>query len=168
MRRADVLSGFNKGYYLEPTILTDVPLDSDAWREEIFGPVVCVRPFCRRGRRLSELANDFRFGLAAAVMSADEASCRTRGRRLPRRDCLDQLLAADLHRGAVGRLQAIRASVANSAGGASTTILRPSRSLVSRAMSRGDGTSSEMERSDELGQIDQTCSRSIARARSAR
>ncbi|WP_341486286.1 aldehyde dehydrogenase family protein [Pararhizobium sp. A13] len=63
--------GVDKGYYLEPTILTDVPLDSDAWREEIFGPVVCVRPFSTEEEAIA-LANDSRFGLAAAVMSKDD------------------------------------------------------------------------------------------------
>ncbi|PVE23475.1 aldehyde dehydrogenase [Microvirga sp. KLBC 81] len=63
--------GFEKGYYLQPTVLTDVPLDSDAWREEIFGPVVCVRPFSDEEEAI-ELANDSRFGLAAAVMSEDD------------------------------------------------------------------------------------------------
>ncbi len=64
--------GFEKGYYLEPTVLTGAPLDSDAWREEIFGPVVCIRPFSDENEAI-ELANDSRFGLAAAVMSKDEA-----------------------------------------------------------------------------------------------
>ncbi|WP_173933855.1 aldehyde dehydrogenase family protein [Chelativorans sp. Marseille-P2723] len=64
--------GLDKGYYLEPTILTEVPLDSAAWREEIFGPVLCVRPFETEAEAI-ELANDSRFGLAAAVMSQDEA-----------------------------------------------------------------------------------------------
>lgn len=64
--------GFDKGYYLRPTILTDVPLDSAAWREEIFGPVVCLRPFASEEDAIA-LANDSRFGLAAAVMSADDA-----------------------------------------------------------------------------------------------
>ncbi|SCB36777.1 aldehyde dehydrogenase family protein [Rhizobium multihospitium] len=64
--------GFDKGYYLRPTILTDVPLDSDAWVEEIFGPVVCIRPFESEEEAI-ELANDSRFGLAAAVMSKDDA-----------------------------------------------------------------------------------------------
>ncbi|MQB40579.1 aldehyde dehydrogenase family protein [Rhizobium sp. ICMP 5592] len=63
--------GFDKGYYVEPTILTNVPLDSDAWREEIFGPVVCIRPFASEEEAVA-LANDSRFGLAAAVMSRDE------------------------------------------------------------------------------------------------
>ncbi|SCB28014.1 aldehyde dehydrogenase family protein [Rhizobium hainanense] len=64
--------GFDKGYYLRPTILTDVPLDSDAWVEEIFGPVLCIRPFETEEEAI-ELANDSRFGLAAAVMSKDDA-----------------------------------------------------------------------------------------------
>ncbi|MGQ3213552.1 MAG: aldehyde dehydrogenase family protein [Shinella sp.] len=64
--------GFDKGYYLRPAILTDVPLDSAAWREEIFGPVVCLRPFTSEEEAIA-LANDSRFGLAAAVMSADDA-----------------------------------------------------------------------------------------------
>ncbi|MGH8210404.1 MAG: aldehyde dehydrogenase family protein [Steroidobacteraceae bacterium] len=58
------------GYFIEPTILVDVPLDSEAWREEIFGPVVCLRRFKDEAEAL-RLANDSRFGLAAAVMSAD-------------------------------------------------------------------------------------------------
>jgi betaine-aldehyde dehydrogenase len=64
--------GFEKGYYLRPTILTNVPLDSDAWVEEIFGPVVCVRAF-ETEEEAVELANDSRFGLAAAVMSKNDA-----------------------------------------------------------------------------------------------
>lgn len=64
-------AGFQKGYFVEPTVLVDVPLDSDAWREEIFGPVVSVRRFSNEAEAV-RLANDSRFGLAAAVMSADE------------------------------------------------------------------------------------------------
>ncbi|AWM26678.1 aldehyde dehydrogenase family protein [Sinorhizobium fredii] len=63
--------GFDTGYYLEPTVLTEVPLESNAWREEIFGPVVCIRPFSTEAEAI-ELANDSRFGLAAAVMSKDD------------------------------------------------------------------------------------------------
>lgn len=66
--------GFDKGFFVAPTILVDVALDSDAWREEIFGPVVCIRPFETEEEAI-RLANDSRFGLAAAVMSADDARC---------------------------------------------------------------------------------------------
>ncbi|WGR62284.1 aldehyde dehydrogenase family protein (plasmid) [Paracoccus ferrooxidans] len=66
--------GFDKGFWVAPTILTDTALDSDAWVEEIFGPVVCIRPFDTEDEAI-RLANDSRFGLAAAVMSADETRC---------------------------------------------------------------------------------------------
>ncbi|MFP6847420.1 MAG: aldehyde dehydrogenase family protein [Pseudomonas sp.] len=58
------------GYYLTPAIFADVPTDSAIWREEIFGPVVCLRAFGGEEEAL-RLANDSEFGLAAAVMSAD-------------------------------------------------------------------------------------------------
>ncbi|MER9657942.1 aldehyde dehydrogenase family protein [Mesorhizobium sp. M0152] len=61
-----------RGFFVEQTILIDVPLASDAWREEIFGPVVGVRPFSTEAEAI-ELANDSRFGLTAAVMSNDDA-----------------------------------------------------------------------------------------------
>ena len=67
-------AGMETGFYLEPTILTDMALDSEAWVEEIFGPVVCLRPFDTEAEAIA-LANDSRFGLAAAVMSDDEARC---------------------------------------------------------------------------------------------
>ncbi|RWX81228.1 aldehyde dehydrogenase family protein [Neorhizobium lilium] len=66
--------GFDKGFWVAPTILTDMALDSDAWVEEIFGPVVCIRPFETEEEAI-RLANDSRFGLAAAVMSANDARC---------------------------------------------------------------------------------------------
>ncbi|PAV48213.1 aldehyde dehydrogenase [Pseudomonas sp. HAR-UPW-AIA-41] len=59
-----------QGYFLEPTIFLDPPLDSRLWREEIFGPVLCVRRF-KREEEAVRLANDSPFGLAAAVMSKD-------------------------------------------------------------------------------------------------
>ncbi|MFJ4444701.1 aldehyde dehydrogenase family protein [Pseudomonas sp. NPDC089422] len=63
-------AALGKGYYFQPTILTEVPLDSHAWKEEIFGPVVCVRRFATEQDAVA-LANDSRYGLAAAVMTTD-------------------------------------------------------------------------------------------------
>ena len=65
---------FSKGYFVKPTILVDVPLSSQAWKEEIFGPVVCIRAFSDEHEAL-RLANDSPYGLAAAVMSADLQRC---------------------------------------------------------------------------------------------
>lgn len=62
--------GLEGGCYVEPTVFADVPTDSWIWREEIFGPVVCVRPFHSEEDAVT-LANDSPYGLAAAVMSAD-------------------------------------------------------------------------------------------------
>lgn len=62
--------GLDNGYFFEPTVLTEVPLDSAAWREEIFGPVVCLHRFADEAEAL-RLANDSPYGLAAAVMTAD-------------------------------------------------------------------------------------------------
>lgn len=66
--------GLDTGYFLEPTILTDMGEDNFVWREEIFGPVVCVKTF-RDEADAIRMANDSRFGLAAAVMSKDKARC---------------------------------------------------------------------------------------------
>ncbi|NRR29342.1 aldehyde dehydrogenase family protein [Oxalobacteraceae bacterium] len=63
-----------RGYFVEPTIFADVPVDSWIWREEVFGPVLCVRPFDTEEEAVA-LANDSRFGLAGAVMSDDLERC---------------------------------------------------------------------------------------------
>ena len=65
-----VPEGLEKGCYVAPTILADAPLDSWVWNEEIFGPVVCLRPFRDEAEAIA-LANASDYGLGAAVMSAD-------------------------------------------------------------------------------------------------
>lgn len=74
-------SGLERGYFLEPTILDRVSEDAPAWREEIFGPVLCVRPFDSEEEAIA-LANRSRFGLAAAVMSTDLERCERVASRL--------------------------------------------------------------------------------------
>ncbi|MDB5980560.1 MAG: aldehyde dehydrogenase [Pseudomonas sp.] len=59
-----------RGYFLRPAIFIDVPLDSALWREEIFGPVLCVRSFASEAEAVA-LANDSEFGLVASVVSRD-------------------------------------------------------------------------------------------------
>lgn len=58
------------GYFVEPTILTDVRSDMVAVREEIFGPVVVAMPFDNPSE-IYDLANDTDFGLAAAIFTRD-------------------------------------------------------------------------------------------------
>jgi betaine-aldehyde dehydrogenase len=64
----------SRGYFVQPTVFADVPLDSWIWREEVFGPVLCVRPFDTEEEAITA-ANDSRFGLAGAVMSDDLERC---------------------------------------------------------------------------------------------
>ena len=53
-----------------PTILTDVPIDSAAWTEELFGPVAAVVRV-RSTDEAIELANRSSFGLGGAVYTGD-------------------------------------------------------------------------------------------------
>jgi betaine-aldehyde dehydrogenase len=62
-----------RGYFLQPAVFTQVPLDSALWREEIFGPVLCVRGFGSEAEAIA-LANDSQFGLVASVVSGDTAN----------------------------------------------------------------------------------------------
>lgn len=61
-------SDLPRGYFLQPTVFTDVPLDSALWCEEIFGPVLCVRRFSSEAEAIA-LANDSQFGLVASVVT---------------------------------------------------------------------------------------------------
>jgi len=58
------------GYFVQPTVFSDVPLDSALWNEEIFGPVLCVRRFGNEAEAVA-LANDSDFGLVASIVSGD-------------------------------------------------------------------------------------------------
>jgi betaine-aldehyde dehydrogenase len=61
-----------RGYFLQPAVFSHVPLDSALWREEIFGPVLCVRGFSSEAEAIA-LANDSQFGLVASVVGRDTA-----------------------------------------------------------------------------------------------
>lgn len=60
------------GSYFLPTILADVTQETEAVREEIFGPVLTVQTF-REEEEAFTLANDSQFGLAAGVHTGDVA-----------------------------------------------------------------------------------------------
>src|SRR5947207_2680558 len=60
------------GFFYEPTVLSEVPQDSRAYREEIFGPVAA----CFRAKNADEairIANDSSFGLGATAFTNDPA-----------------------------------------------------------------------------------------------
>ena len=62
--------GLAGGYFVPPTIFTDVDNSARIAREEIFGPVMAVIPFSDEEEAI-RIANDTTYGLAAAVWTSD-------------------------------------------------------------------------------------------------
>lgn len=67
---ADLPADAAEGYFLAPTVLTDVTPDMAIANEEVFGPVLVIMPFRDEADAVA-LANGTRFGLAGAVWSRD-------------------------------------------------------------------------------------------------
>jgi len=59
-----------KGYYLEPAVLLDVAKTDRCWREEIFGPVVCVSPFDDEDQMIRDV-NASPYGLSGSLWTND-------------------------------------------------------------------------------------------------
>jgi aldehyde dehydrogenase (NAD+) len=62
--------GFDRGYYIEPTVFADVDNRSRLAQEEIFGPVLATIPFDTEEKVL-RLANDVNYGLVAGLWTSD-------------------------------------------------------------------------------------------------
>jgi len=69
--------GFNKGFYVRPTVFADVTNEMTIAREEIFGPVLAIIPF-ETEEEAVEIANDTVYGLTNYVQTQDS----TRANRL--------------------------------------------------------------------------------------
>ena len=63
----------NKGYYVVPTIFTNITQKMTIAREEIFGPVVCVMEKFNSDDKVIEMANDTTYGLTSYVWTKDTA-----------------------------------------------------------------------------------------------
>jgi aldehyde dehydrogenase (NAD+) len=59
-----------KGFFIEPTVFTDVDPTSEIHCEEIFGPVSVVRSF-KTEEEIMRLSNNTEFGLMAGVFTQD-------------------------------------------------------------------------------------------------
>ena len=64
--------GLSRGWYVEPTIFSNVDNSMRIAREEIFGPVVCIIDYDNEDDAVA-IANDSEYGLGGAVFSDDVA-----------------------------------------------------------------------------------------------
>jgi aldehyde dehydrogenase (NAD+) len=78
---AEAPEGFDRGYFVQPTVFAGVRRDMTIAREEIFGPVLSILPYADEDEAV-EIANDTDYGLAGAVWSADQERAVAVARRM--------------------------------------------------------------------------------------
>lgn len=71
----------DRGYFVQPTVLTDTSNDMKVVQEEIFGPVVCAMPFDDPDE-IARAANDTSYGLAAGIFTRDISKAHRTAARL--------------------------------------------------------------------------------------
>ena len=73
--------GFNKGYFVRPTVFADVDNHMQVAREEIFGPVLSMIPFDNEDDAIN-ISNDTSYGLTDYVQSGDSKRTQRVARQL--------------------------------------------------------------------------------------
>ena len=73
--------GFQKGYYVKPTVFADVNNKMEIARTEIFGPVLSIIPF-ENEEEAVEIANDTDYGLANYIQTQDKEKANRVARKL--------------------------------------------------------------------------------------
>mgnify|MGYP001254391641 FL=1 len=63
--------GLEKGFFVRPTVFTNVDNKMTIAREEIFGPVICLIPYSNIDEAI-EIANDSAYGLSSMISCSDE------------------------------------------------------------------------------------------------
>ena len=78
---AEPPEGLERGYFVRPTVFSDVRNDMTIAQEEIFGPVLSIIPYDTEEEAI-QIANDTIYGLSGAVWSADPARAEKVARRI--------------------------------------------------------------------------------------
>ena len=78
---ADAPEGLEQGYYVQPTIFSNVTRDMTIAQEEIFGPVLSIMPYDTEEEAV-EIANDTIYGLAGGVWAGDADKAKAVARRI--------------------------------------------------------------------------------------
>ena len=73
--------GLDSGFYVRPTVFADVTPEMTIFREEIFGPVLCITTYSDEEEAI-ELANDSEYGLSGGVWSGDDDRAMRVARKL--------------------------------------------------------------------------------------
>jgi aldehyde dehydrogenase (NAD+) len=78
---AEAPEGLDKGYFVRPTVFSNVTRDMTIAQEEIFGPVLSILPYDTEEEAI-EIANDSIYGLSGGVWSSDKAHAERVARRI--------------------------------------------------------------------------------------
>ncbi|MCW2966414.1 MAG: aldehyde dehydrogenase [Solirubrobacteraceae bacterium] len=78
---AEAPEGLDTGYFVRPTVFSDVTPDMTIAQEEIFGPVLVIMPYTDEEDAV-RIANDTEYGLAGGVWSGDEERAKSVARRI--------------------------------------------------------------------------------------
>jgi aldehyde dehydrogenase (NAD+) len=73
--------GLDQGYFVQPTVFSNVTRDMTIAREEIFGPVLSIMPYDTEDEAV-DIANDTIYGLAGGVWSGDPERAKRVARQI--------------------------------------------------------------------------------------